>query len=206
MPPLRHAVGFVDGKQRDFRLRQQHQRTVLHQAFRCDVEHVKLTGDQLPLDLLLRCPVQCRIEIGSADANRFQCINLVLHQGNQRRDDDASAGPDQGRNLVAQRFAAASRHQHQRITAVNQRFDDFRLMRAETLVAKHLLKDIPCTVHRRLLGRGYRLGISLRHRFGTPTQALTSGWCEVPLNNGHRGGHWRTGHGRTRFPSSVPCP
>ena len=40
-----------------------------------------------------------------------QGIDLILHQCNQRRDDDGTARAEQGGNLVAQALAAAGRHQ-----------------------------------------------------------------------------------------------
>ena len=39
--------------------------------------------------------------------------HLVLHQRDQRRDDDARARADQRGDLVADRLAAAGRHQHE---------------------------------------------------------------------------------------------
>ena len=51
--------------------------------------------------------------------------DLILHQRDQRRHDDARAearlAPHERRNLVAQRLAAARRHQHERIAARRRR-------------------------------------------------------------------------------------
>src|SRR2546423_9390014 len=59
-----------------------------------------------------------RIEEGRFHAGLVQCADLVVHQGDERRDDDARAlalpmAHDRG-HLVAQRFAAAGGHEHQR--------------------------------------------------------------------------------------------
>ena len=46
-----------------------------------------------------------------------------------------------GRYLVAQAFAAACRHQHQRITANDHMFDDGLLRATEGFVAKDILQN-----------------------------------------------------------------
>jgi len=45
------------------------------------------------------------------DAGQPERRHLVFHQRNQRRHDEADARPDQRRDLVAERLAAAGRHQ-----------------------------------------------------------------------------------------------
>ncbi len=67
--------------------------------------------------------------------------DLVLHQRNQRRDDDRHAVAQQGRNLVAQRFAAASGHQHQGITATRNLFDDLLLAATKGIVTENAFKN-----------------------------------------------------------------
>ncbi len=75
-----------------------------------------------------------------------QRLDLVLHERDQRRDDDAGAGPDEGGDLIAKRLAAARRHQRQRIAAGDHGGDDVRLVRAELPkpehVGQHLLRAI----------------------------------------------------------------
>ena len=61
--------------------------------------------------------VERRVEHGGPHAELGQRRDLVLHQRDQRRDDDREPVQAQGRHLVAQRLAAAGRHQHQRVVA-----------------------------------------------------------------------------------------
>ena len=65
------------------------------------------------LERRLLARVERRVEKGCLDAGLSQRLDLVLHQRDQRRDDDAGAGPHEGRDLIAQRLAAARRHQRQ---------------------------------------------------------------------------------------------
>ncbi len=49
-----------------------------------------------------------------------------------------------GGHLIAQAFAAARGHEHQRITAAEHLRDDLRLLPAKAGVAKHVLQHIQC--------------------------------------------------------------
>ncbi|MNT14496.1 hypothetical protein D3C72_1495050 [compost metagenome] len=100
--PLRHAVGFIDGKQGDAAARQQRQEASGQQALGGDIEHVQLTGEQFAFDPGGGFGVQGRVQEFGAHAELTQGFDLVLHQGNQRRDDDAAAVAQQGGHLVAQ--------------------------------------------------------------------------------------------------------
>ena len=71
-----------------------------------------------------------------------QGIHLILHQGDEWRDDDARALTHERGNLVAQRLAAAGRHQHQRVAATGNAVDDFSLRAAERRVAEDVAQDL----------------------------------------------------------------
>ncbi len=64
-------------------------------------------------------------------AARFQCVNLIFHQGNQRRDDDGGAAEHHGRQLVTERLAAAGGHDDDGVFAVENGRDHFALPFAE---------------------------------------------------------------------------
>ena len=68
-------------------------------------------------------------EVGNARFGRKGAhgIHLVLHQGDERRDDDRHTVHQECRQLVAQRFASAGRHQHESILAL-QHVADHRLL------------------------------------------------------------------------------
>jgi hypothetical protein len=81
------------------------------------------------------------MDAGGAHAGFLQRRHLVLHQGDQRRDDDGGARPQQGRDLVAQRLAAARGHQHQGVAAGRDVLDDLRLPAAEGGIAEGVVED-----------------------------------------------------------------
>lgn len=70
---------------------------------------------------------QRRVEAGRTHTVVLQRIDLILHQGDQRRNYDRHPIPMQSRNLVAERFAAAGRHHQEDIFAGHHPLDDILL-------------------------------------------------------------------------------
>ena len=68
--------------------------------------------------------------------------HLILHEGNQRRDDDTDPWPAEGRNLVADRLPATGRHEDERIPRGNHMIDDLRLQATKTRVAEHACQNL----------------------------------------------------------------
>ncbi|OPY12700.1 MAG: hypothetical protein A4E66_01049 [Syntrophus sp. PtaB.Bin001] len=73
---------------------------------------------------------------GGLDAVIPEGVDLVFHQGNQGRNHDAHPGTVQGRNLVAERFAAARGHQDKGILAANESLDYLLLVEPESIVSE----------------------------------------------------------------------
>ena len=140
--PLRDAVRLVDGEQREFRAREQIQRAVEQQALGGDIQQVEFAAQQLRFDGARLRRVERGIEKFRAHAGLLQRRHLVLHQRDQRRHHDAGTGAGDGRNLEAQRLAAAGRHEHQRVAAGHERADHFRLRAAEAFVAEDAVEDV----------------------------------------------------------------
>ena len=151
VPPLRHAMRFVDGEQADARALQQFLETGRHQALRRDVEQVDLTVAQRALGRHRLGARQRRIQIRGAHAHFGERGHLILHQRDQRRHDDARAetafAAHQRRNLIAQRLAAARRHQHEAIAAAGDVLDNFALLSSERGVTEDFVEDFERTGH-----------------------------------------------------------
>ena len=166
VPPLGHAVRLVDGEQGDGAAVQQLDGLPHAQPLGRQVEQVELAGevgvlDLAPLERLLR-----RVEEPGAHAERGQRVDLVLHEGDQRRDDDAGALPDQRGHLVAERLAAAGGHEHERVAAADDGVDDLGLLAAEGVVPPDAVQHLgrrgqrglgverPAATSRGMSGRG----------------------------------------------------
>ena len=111
-----------------------------------NVEDVEATGGDAVLQRRLLAIVERRVEKGGLDAGLRQRLDLILHERDQRRDDDAGAGAHERGDLVAQRLAAAGRHQRQRVAAGDHRRDDVRLVRAEVAEAEYVGQNLPRTI------------------------------------------------------------
>ncbi len=83
----------------------------------------------------------------------FQGLDLIGHQRDQRRDDQAHTGAQDGGDLVADALAAAGRQHGQGVAALKHLFDDARLEPTEILVAPH-----PFQQHPRILQGGRVVG------------------------------------------------
>ena len=140
--PLRHAVRLVDGDQRQRDLPQPVDESRVHQAFRRDIQQVEFAGVKSREDLTSFVRAERRVVKGRGDAVCPECVNLVLHQRNQRRYDQCDAVTEQRRQLVTQRLAAAGGHQHEGVVARHQPLDDFALQRPELVQAEHLAQRI----------------------------------------------------------------
>ena len=100
------------------------------------------------------------IQVLGTNAELAQGFDLVLHQRDQRRDDDATSVTQQGRHLVAQRLATAGGHQHQGIVTGSDMLHDVLLRTTEIVVTKDALKQVvrgtgshPASLPRRGVGR-----------------------------------------------------
>ena len=96
-------------------------------------------------------------------ARLLQGGDLVGHQRDQRRDDEAEAGPDQRRDLVAQALAAAGRQHRQRAAPGQHLADHAGLQAAEIGVAEGAAQDVARGVERRSLAEigSAELGIGI---------------------------------------------
>ncbi len=137
--PLRHAVGLVDGEQRQRRLMQQLQGARLNQPFRRHIEQVQLAVANLLLQGLTLLGAERGIQEGGAHPQRIERADLILHQGDQRAHHHAHAFAHQRRDLVAQGFTAAGGHQHQGVVAVDQVVDDGALLATKVVITEDVL-------------------------------------------------------------------
>ena len=140
--PLRHAVRLVDREQRDAGagrgVVEEREERRHEQALGRDVEQVELAREQVSAYGARFLGGRGRVPERGAHTEQPQRLDLVVHERDERRDDDADAGPHQRRQLVAQRLAAAGRHQHHGVVAGDHALDDRLLRTAERAESEHL--------------------------------------------------------------------
>ncbi len=128
--PLRDAVRLVDGIERNLDFAQKRHVVLFGQGLGCKVKQLGLAGQHVGTHLRDGRLVERRIEkMSDARIGRKHPhgVDLILHQRDQRRDDDRNPVHQQRRQLVAKRFPAARGHQHKGI-ATGQHIPDDRLL------------------------------------------------------------------------------
>ena len=116
-------MGLVDGDQADVQRLKEPLETREGQALRSDVQYLDLALAGLVLDLVGLLGRQGAVQQPGGDAVGPETVHLVFHQGDEGRDHQGEPLEAQGRELVAQRLAAAGGHQHQGV-ALGEHFGD----------------------------------------------------------------------------------
>ena len=139
--PLGDAVGLVDGDETHVHVTQFRLEKFGSQALRRDIQDLDVAEDtvlQGDDDFLAG---EAGVDGGGTDAQTAEIVYLVLHQGNERGDDDARAFLSQCRHLEGDGLAATRGHQSQCIMATGDGLDDLLLNAAEVIIAPVLLKN-----------------------------------------------------------------
>ena len=138
MPPLGHAVRFINDEHRNGQALHEGCKEFVFQAFRRNIDESNPTsadGGEAGLGLFKgTLAVDIRRRYLLVD----QAVDLVLHEGNERRNDQGHAGHHQGRQLEADRLSCPSRHDGQTVAAIEEGLDNFMLARPERRIAKIL--------------------------------------------------------------------
>ena len=140
LAPLGNAVGFVHRHHGNGSLFGKVPEEFRFQPFRGHVEQFVGTGPGLVQGGVEFPGPQGTVDAGGGDPGGFQGLDLVLHQGNQRRDHQGDPGQQQGRDLVAQGFAGAGGHDAQDVPALEQGIDQGFLTGTEGSVSKILFQ------------------------------------------------------------------
>ena len=140
VPPLGDAVRFIDGHHRDFELLEPLDEVFIHEPLGGDVEQLQRAVPHVVKDLHgLRC-TQRGIEPGGGDATSLQRLHLILHQSDERRDDERDAVHEQRRKLVAEGFTRTGGKKGQRTPPGEQRLHHLLLAGAESRMAEVLFQ------------------------------------------------------------------
>ncbi len=131
VPPLRYAMGFVDGEAADRKALEVGDHVVTQQPFRGDIKKAQRCLSEAARDPAALVRFGRGIEGRGLDSELAKLRHLVAHQRDQRRDDQRQAFPDNRRELEEERLAAAGRHHCEHVVAVENRRQDLLLPRTE---------------------------------------------------------------------------
>ena len=136
VPPLADAMGLVDRQQLDPRRADRIAKTPAAEPLRRHVNQAELAGRHPIQPRILLRRGQRAVDEAHRQTQRLKLIHLVLHQGDQRRDDQRQAIQGQGGQLVAEALSPAGRHHAQTILPGQDGRDDFLLPLAERIQAE----------------------------------------------------------------------
>ncbi len=136
--PHADAVRLVDGDERQVLLPEEASEAVHHQPLGRDVEDLDVPPLNGIDDVVLLVGRLRAVEPRRGDAALTQRVDLVLHQRDERRDDDGEPGEDESGRLEAEGLAAAGGKDDERVAAVERALHRLALQRAEIAVAPML--------------------------------------------------------------------
>ena len=139
--PLTDAVGLVDRDEAHFDALQLVEEDGRLEAFGRDVEQFCVAEDAVVERFHDLAALHSAVDSSGDDSVAAQMAHLILHQGDERRDDDAHAFLGEGRHLKGDALAAACRHQPQSVPAASNALDNLALDAAEVGIMPVLLKD-----------------------------------------------------------------
>ena len=138
--PLRNTVRLVYGIERNLDGLQKLHVLILTQRFGCNVQKLRCAALNVVHNLLNGGLVKRRVEVmghATVFAHAVHHVHLVLHQGDEWRDNDGRSFHQERRQLVAQAFSATSGHQHKGVVTRKKVADNGLLVsfkRVETKV------------------------------------------------------------------------
>ncbi len=127
MAPLGDAVGFVDGQARDRHGIEQGEHLPAKQRFRGDIEELRFPAPNalhVPPIALRR---QGAVQKDRRHAEHRESVHLVLHEGDERRNDHGEPRKQEGGDLEAERLAAPRRHDRKTVPTLQHAPDHFFL-------------------------------------------------------------------------------
>src|SRR5262249_11514399 len=121
---LRDAMRFVDGEERNLGLLEEREEALVVEALGRHVEELQLTLNEPRGNAAVLVGAEGRIEARRRNPDAREKVDLVLHQRDERRDDDRHAVEQYGGKLVAERLARARREHCQGALATEDRVDN----------------------------------------------------------------------------------
>ena len=124
---------FVHGEERDVDALESFDEVRAAKAFGRDIDELVTALPDACDARLLFFKVHGTVDERGGQPARLERVHLILHQRDERRDDDRHALAHQRGKLETERLAAARRHHDHGVVSVEDGFDHFALTGAERL-------------------------------------------------------------------------
>ena len=127
MAPLTDAMRFVDGEQLNWSGSNRLHEFRVPQSLRRHIHELVFASSHILQSRLLFAGGQCAVDQGSWDPHLPHPIHLILHQRDQRGNDNGQAWSHNTRQLITQTLPTPSRHDAHAIIATYDRFNHLTL-------------------------------------------------------------------------------
>ncbi|OQC63121.1 MAG: hypothetical protein BWX50_01613 [Euryarchaeota archaeon ADurb.Bin009] len=151
VPPHRYAVRLVDRYQRDGEGCDESEEVVADRLLRRDVEDLDQVLFEFGEYPACRSVGPGRVQRFGADPACLQVVDLVLHQGDERRYHERNAVAHDRRDLVAERFAPSGRKHRKDVAPGKEVLDNLPLVGVERRMPEVALQDQVQAIHHSLL-------------------------------------------------------
>ena len=128
----------VDREQRDLQLLRERAEAVGQQPLRRDVEDLVSAEARVAVGLAQLLDGHGAVDAAGRDAGVLQGHDLILHERDERGDDQRDPRQQQRRKLIAEALSAARRHDAKHVPPGKRRVDQRLLSRTECRKAKIL--------------------------------------------------------------------
>lgn len=140
MAPLGNAVGFIDGDEAWLALSQHVDKAGDAEAFGGDEEEVEGAVEVAAAGFARGLAWKAGVDAGDVEPERGKLGGLVVHQSDERGDDQRGASASKGGQLIAERFAGTCRHDQKHIAAIDGGAANGLLVGAKRVEAEALLQ------------------------------------------------------------------
>ena len=131
----------VDREQRDLQLLRERAEAVGQQPLRRDVEDLVSAEARVAVGLAQLLDGHGAVDAAGRDAGVLQGHDLILHERDERRDDERQPRQQQGGHLIADGLTGTGGHHGQHVLPGQQALHDLLLPGAEAVVAKKFFQD-----------------------------------------------------------------
>ena len=140
--PLGDAVGFVDGDEDGFAFCEHLGEAGNAHSFGGDEEKIEVAGEIITACLTGGLTVETAVNTGDTETECGEFLGLVVHEGDEGRDDQSCALTSEGGELVTEGFSGAGGHDEEDVAAFGGGFADLLLVGAEVLVAEDAVEEL----------------------------------------------------------------
>ena len=112
---------FIDNQERHQTFPNQAQKPFVLNPLRRHIEKLETLEMETLDDLVSLLLGQTGVKSGGGYLALLETLDLILHQGDERRHHEGQAWQERRRKLIAERFPLAGRHDHHRVTTGQNR-------------------------------------------------------------------------------------